>query len=59
MVTLVQQLKSAFRIQSVTTVNKGVQITWKDGHESFYHNLWLRDNCHSPTCFQPDTLSLN
>ena len=59
MVTLVQQLKSAFRIQSVTTVDNGVQITWKDGHESFYHNLWLRDTCHCPKCFQPDTLSLN
>ncbi|NEN88828.1 MAG: DUF971 domain-containing protein [Okeania sp. SIO3H1] len=59
MVTLVQQLKSAFRIQSVTTVDNGVQITWKDGHESFYHNLWLRDTCHCPKCFQPNTLSLN
>ncbi|MGD1700330.1 TauD/TfdA family dioxygenase [Dapis sp. BLCC M229] len=59
MKTLVQQLKSAFRIESVATVDNGVQVTWKDGHESFYHNLWLRDTCHSPKCFQPDTLSLN
>ncbi|MBC6474360.1 MAG: TauD/TfdA family dioxygenase [Hormoscilla sp. GM102CHS1] len=59
MVTLVQQLKSAFRIESVTTVDQGVQVTWKDGHESFYHNLWLRDTCHCPECFQRDTLSLN
>lgn len=59
MTTLVRQLKSAFRIESVATVDNGVQVTWKDGHESFYHNLWLRDTCHCPKCFQPNTLSLN
>ncbi|MBC6452088.1 MAG: TauD/TfdA family dioxygenase [Hormoscilla sp. SP5CHS1] len=59
MTTVVGQLKSAFRIEAVATVDKGVQVTWKDGHESFYHNLWLRDTCHCPECFQRDTLSLN
>ncbi|NEP11551.1 MAG: DUF971 domain-containing protein [Symploca sp. SIO2C1] len=59
MTTLLRQVKSAFRIESVATVDNGVQITWKDGHESFYHNLWLRDACHCPECFQQDTLSLN
>ncbi len=59
MTTLVRQLKSAFVIASVNSTDNGVQITWKDGHESFYHNLWLRDTCHCPQCFQQDTLSLN
>ncbi|NEP49473.1 MAG: DUF971 domain-containing protein, partial [Moorea sp. SIO3C2] len=59
MTTLVRQLKAAFRIESVAVTNNGVQVTWKDGHHSFYHNLWLRDACHCPECFQRDTLSLN
>ena len=59
MTTVLQQLKPAFRIESVTKTDNGVQITWKDGHESFFHNLWLRDACHCPQCFQRDTLSLN
>ncbi len=59
MTTLLRQLKPAFRIESVTTTDNGVKITWKDSHESFFHNLWLRDACHSPQCFQRDTLSLN
>ena len=59
MTTLVQQLKSAFRIESVATLDNGVQVIWEDGHESLYHNLWLRDACHCPKCFQQNTLSLN
>ncbi|NES21549.1 MAG: DUF971 domain-containing protein [Symploca sp. SIO3E6] len=59
MTTVLQQLKPAFRIASVATTNNGINLTWKDGHESFYHNLWLRDSCRCPDCFQRDTLSLN
>ena len=59
MTTLLQQLKPAFRIDSVATTDNGVKIIWKDGHESFYHNLWLLDSCRCPKCFQRDTLSLN
>ncbi len=59
MTTLVRQLKAAFRINSVATTDNGVQVNWKDGHESFFHNLWLRDTCHCPKCFQYNTLSLN
>ena len=58
MTAVLQQLKPAFRIESVATTNNGVQIAWKDGHESFYHNLWLLDSCRCPKCFQRDTLSL-
>ena len=59
MTTVLQQLKAAFIIKSVTTTNNGVNVTWKDGHESFYPNLWLLDSCRCPKCFQRDTLSLN
>ena len=59
MTTLLRQLKPAFRIESVATTSNGVNITWKDSHESFYHNLWLLDSCRCSSCFQRDTLSLN
>ncbi len=59
MTTLLKQLKPTFRIQSVATTDNGVNITWKDGHNSFYPNLWLLDSCRCPQCFQRDTLSLN
>ena len=59
MTTVLQQLKPAFRIESVALTEKGVNITWKDSHQSFYHKLWLRDSCHCLECFQQDTLSLN
>ena len=59
MTTLIRQLKSTFQIESFLVREKGLEITWKDGHESFYHKLWLRDTCHCPKCFQYNTVSLN
>ncbi len=59
MTTTLQQLKPTFRIESLTTTDNGVNITWKDGHKSFYHHLWLLDSCRCPQCFQRDTLSIN
>ncbi|NEQ82885.1 MAG: DUF971 domain-containing protein [Moorea sp. SIO2I5] len=59
MTTLLRQLKPSFRIESIATHDNGVEITWKDGHQSFYHHLWLLDSCRCPKCFQRDTLSLN
>ncbi|XP_012946750.1 gamma-butyrobetaine dioxygenase [Aplysia californica] len=29
---------------------KFVGITWNDGHVSRYHAVWLRHNCHCPSC---------
>lgn len=28
----------------------GVRITWADGHDSFFHHVWLRDCCYCETC---------
>ncbi|WP_438462298.1 TauD/TfdA family dioxygenase [Marinomonas sp. PE14-40] len=30
--------------------NESLLITWDNGHESEYHYLWLRDNCHCSEC---------
>lgn len=57
--TLVREVKPAFQIDTAEMVDRGVQVTWRDGHTSFYHYLRLRDGCHCPKCFQEDTVSLN
>lgn len=28
----------------------GLRITWADGTEAWFHNHWLRENCHCPRC---------
>lgn len=29
---------------------RGIVIHWADGHQSLFHHLWLRDNCHCTAC---------
>jgi len=29
---------------------ESLTLTWDNGHQSEYHYLWLRDNCHCPKC---------
>ena len=33
------------------TDGKKCKIIWKDGEQSTYHAVWLRDNCHCPECW--------
>jgi gamma-butyrobetaine dioxygenase len=28
----------------------GLTISWSDGHESFFHDIWLRDCCYCSAC---------
>lgn len=56
---MTSSLRLPFQIEAIQTNNKGVHLTWKDGHQSFYHNLWLRDACRCHACWQHDTLSVN
>eukprot|EP01090_Pellita_catalonica_P018650 TRINITY_DN6090_c0_g2_i1.p1 TRINITY_DN6090_c0_g2~~TRINITY_DN6090_c0_g2_i1.p1 ORF type:complete len:428 (+),score=68.42 TRINITY_DN6090_c0_g2_i1:47-1330(+) len=30
-----------------------LEVTWKDGTQGKYHNVWLRDNCTCSECFSP------
>jgi DUF971 family protein len=30
--------------------SRGIQIDWKDGHKSDYHNVYLRDHCPCAGC---------
>ena len=42
-------------LASVTSGDTGIHITWSDGWESWFHFLWLRDNCPCAECVHPVT----
>lgn len=37
-------------IETVHLQNDGLSISWSDGHESFFHAIWLRDCCYCDIC---------
>lgn len=37
-------------IDSIERQQRCIVITWKDGHRSVFHHIWLRDNCTCPEC---------
>ncbi|MCP4334561.1 MAG: DUF971 domain-containing protein [Gammaproteobacteria bacterium] len=37
-------------ITSTTSADNGLNITWSDGHASFFHFIWLRDCCYCEQC---------
>lgn len=42
----------------VVTASNGdgfVRVAWADGTEGRFHYIWLRDNCASPECIDPDS----
>eukprot|EP00048_Salpingoeca_helianthica_P003065 m.63473 g.63473 ORF g.63473 m.63473 type:complete len:417 (+) comp12469_c2_seq2:187-1437(+) len=41
------------RCQNLFVESGGIRIAWGDGHESFFHSVWLRD--HSPNDFHPSS----
>ena len=38
------------RITDLALQADGVRVAWADGHESFFHHVWLRDCCYCETC---------
>ena len=37
----------------VTASHTGQEIMWPDGTPAWFHNFWLRENCHCPKCTHP------
>lgn len=33
-----------------TLSSSGIRISWPEGGESHFHNIWLRDHCRCPRC---------
>ena len=53
---------------TLTRASNGIGISWPDGHESFFHHLWLRDCCYCELCgnsysskryFKPSDIALD
>ena len=42
--------KSELSIQHIEKQHHQLSVTWKDGHHSFFHYIWLRDNCACIEC---------
>ena len=40
---------------SVAADQRGILIRWQDGQESFFHAIWLRDNCYCDRCGETAT----
>ncbi|CAH6720691.1 putative trimethyllysine dioxygenase [[Candida] jaroonii] len=36
---------------SATVNHLEIHVTFEDGNQSTYHNIWLRDNCHCDKCY--------
>ena len=45
----------AFQISSASRVDDQVEIAWKNGDQSRFHPIWLRDNCRCESCGDPTT----
>lgn len=43
----------AVPLAAVTEVDGGLSVTWRDATRSFFHNVWLRDNCRCSECGDP------
>ncbi|NNF79890.1 MAG: DUF971 domain-containing protein [Rhizobiales bacterium] len=37
-------------ILGVAEQRNGLTVSWSDGHESFFHHIWLRDCCYCDIC---------
>ena len=44
--------EESYRIfqSSVSPDRKKLKIAWNDGHKSIFDVVWLRHNCHCPSC---------
>ena len=45
---------SKMSILQVRLENDGVELGWSDGKTSFFHSIWMRDNCCCDICGRPE-----
>ena len=43
-------LQSRYSIAQIDKKARNITIKWKDGHQSIFHHIWLRDNCSCSQC---------
>lgn len=42
--------EQALLIEHIDRQQRNIVVTWKDGHRSLFHHIWLRDNCTCAEC---------
>jgi len=42
--------EQALLIGHIDRRQRNIVVTWKDGHRSLFHHIWLRDNCTCAEC---------
>jgi len=42
--------KQGLSIANIDRQQRYIAVTWKDGHRSKFHHIWLRDNCTCAEC---------
>ncbi len=42
--------QAEFEITATRLASRGIEIEWGDGHRSYFHHIWLRDNCPCDDC---------
>ena len=47
---MIDRIATELRLKVVEAVEAGVRTVWSDGRESFFHSIWLRDNCYCGQC---------
>ncbi|KAK2565031.1 Gamma-butyrobetaine dioxygenase [Acropora cervicornis] len=52
--TIRYRAESTYSVTEVKTLSSGdgLEIQWKDGHKSIFHNSWLRFSCQCGNCKQ-------
>ena len=43
-------IEQEISIENVDHRQRDIVVTWKDGHRSLFHHIWLRDNCTCAEC---------
>lgn len=46
---------SAIHLSDIEATDVGLSVRWSDENVSFFHHIWLRDNCRCPACGEPST----
>ena len=47
---MIDRIATELPLKAVEAVEAGVRTVWSDGRESFFHSIWLRDNCYCGQC---------
>ena len=47
---MIDRTATELLLKVVEAVEAGVRTVWSDGRESFFHSIWLRDNCYCGKC---------